>query len=186
MRLNDPLITSFIYDDQEYAINLAFDTVLDVFDVIEDKALRDYEKAEICLALLLGEQEYDPVQTIDLWNYIYTQFIDFGTQEKRVRYDLKGNPMPVEEDNTKYIDLEKDAEFIYASFMQAYNMNLFEQQGKLHWHEFKALLSGLPTDSIMQRIIQIRAWKPQKGESKEFQQQMRELQEIYVLEEEVD
>ena len=186
MRLNDRLVTYFYFDDKKYDIDLAFDNVLDVFDVMDDKRLADHEKIKICLSFLLGEQEYDPVQTIDLWNYIYTQFIDFGTQEKRVRYDLKGNPMPVEEDNTKYIDLEKDAEFIYASFMQAYNMNLFEQQGKLHWHEFKALLSGLPTDTIMQRIIQIRAWKPQKGESKEFQQQMRELQEIYALDEEVD
>jgi len=39
----------------------------------------------------------------------------------------------------------------------------------------------------MQRIIQIRLWEPQKGESNEYKQAMRDLQKVYALEdEEVD
>ena len=63
-------------------------------------------------------------------------------------------------------------------------MNLFKEQGKLHWHEFQALLNGLPTQTIMQRIIQVRMWEPSKGESSEYKQAMRELQKVYSLEEE--
>jgi hypothetical protein len=179
MRLNDLLVTSFVYDGKEYNIDLSFDNVLDVFDVLSDDTLRDYEKAEICLELLLGEQGY--TSTVELWNHIYKEYIEIQRKQP-IEYDLKGNPMPVQdEDSEKMIDLEQDAEYVYASFRQAYGMNLYEQQGKLHWHEFKALLNGLPSDTIMQRVIQIRLWKPSKHESGAYKENMRKLQKIYAL-----
>lgn len=184
MRLNDPLITSFSYDGEEYDIDLAFDNVLDVFDVFDDPELRDYEKAEICLALLLGDQDYQP--SIDLWNFIYESFLRMESKQP-IEYDRKGNPMPVREDTKKRtIDLEKDAEYIYASFRQAYNINLYREQGKMHWHEFQSLLNGLPADTVMQRIIQIRMWEPSKGETAEYKKNMRDLQKVYRLDDEED
>lgn len=178
MRLNDPLVTSFIHEGKEYKIDLAFDTVLDVFDVLSDGELREYEKADICLRLMLGDCD----ATVELWNYVYEQFIKVERRQA-IEYDLKGNPMPVSEDDgdEQFIDLEQDAEYIFASFRQAYGMNLYEQQGKLHWHEFQALLNGLPSNTIMQRIIQIRMWKPSKGESSEYRETMRKLKRAYAL-----
>ena len=183
MRLNSPLVASFIYKDEEYAIDLAFDNVLDVFDVAEDETLREYEKAEICLALLL-DKEVLGLEAIALWNYVYENFIEFKGKQI-IEVDLNGNPMPVQEDDDEeqnYSDLEQDAEYIYASFKQAYDIDLFEEQGKLHWHTFKALLHGLPSDTIMQRIIGIRAWKPSKGEPAEYKKEMEKLQKYYALE----
>lgn len=182
MKLNDPLVTSFIFNGKEYSIDLTFDNVLDVFDVIEDKTLREHEKAEICLCLLL-ENDFESNDFIELWNFIYSEFIEIRSKNT-IKYDLKGNPMPIQDDeNNRVIDISKDAEFIYTSFQQAYNINLHREYGKLHWHEFKALLNGLPSNTIMQRIIQIRMWKPRKGESTEYKENMRKLQKIYSLEE---
>jgi len=180
MRLNDPLITSFTFEDVEYEIDLSFDNVLDIYDVFDDAGLMEYEKGEICLALLLGEG-VEP--TSDLWNYVYFEFIHVDDKQS-IEYDRKGNPMPVQKENKKSIDFSKDAEYIYASFRQAYNVNLHHEQGKLHWHEFKALLSGLPSDTVMQRIVQIRLWEPSKGETGEYKQAMQQLQKAYSLEEE--
>ncbi len=184
MRLNDPLPTSFIYDGREYTIDLTFDNVLDVFDVMDDVFLRDYEKIKIALELLLGKdsEEWDELP-IKLWNYILENFINIK-EKQIIEYDIKGNPMPVaeEEDATERItDIRNDAEYIYTSFRQAYNINLYEEQGKLHWFEFRALLNGLPSNTVMQRIIQIRLWKPSKGESTEYKDSMRKLQKIYAL-----
>jgi hypothetical protein len=183
MRLNDPRVTEFVFEGKEYSIDLAFDNVLDVFDVLCDNDLRDYEKADTCLALLLGEGSYDNL--IDLWNYVYETFIH--TEDKQpIEYDLKGNPLPVqaEDEKEKLIDLEQDAEFIYASFKHAYNMDLIDEQGRLQWQEFQALLHGLPDNSILKRIIHIRSWKPSKGESTEYKEAMRKLQKIYALDDE--
>lgn len=177
MRLNDPLVTEFEYNGITYPIELAYDNVLDVFDVLEDKDLRDYERAEICLGLLIDQPLESP--KIDLWNHIYQEFIHVETK-RPVDYDLKGNPLP-EKESKNTIDFDKDAEFIYASFLQAYNINLFKAHGELHWKEFKALLNGLPKDTIMQRIIQIRLWEPTKGEDSDYQSNMRELQKVYAL-----
>jgi len=185
MRLNDPQVTSFTFEGEEYSIDLAFDNVLDVFDVLEDDYLRDYEKAEICLALLLGV-DMEGMPAVDLWNYVFSNFIEIENKQP-IEYDRKGNPMPVVNDHKKMIDFDKDAEYIFASFRQAYGMNLFYEQGSLYWNEFQSLLNGLPSDTIMQRIIQIRLWEPQKGESNEYKQAMRDLQKVYALEdEEVD
>ena len=179
MRLNDPLITSFVFDDVEYKIDLSFDNVLDVFDVHDDTGLMEYEKAEICIALLLGE---DVEPSSELWNHVYTEFIQVDNKQS-IEYDRKGNPMPVQKEGKQSIDFSKDAEYIYASFQQAYGMNLFKEQGSLQWSQFKALLSGLPSDTIMQRIIQIRLYEPSKGETGEYKQAMRDLQNAYSLEE---
>ena len=136
MRLNDPLVTSFMYKDKKYDIDLSFDNVLDVFDVMRNKDLRDYEKAEIGLTLLIGE-DFEPSVMIELWNYVFGEFIQFNV-ERTVEYDIKGNPMPVvEDDDEEYLDLEQDAEYIFASFRQAYGINLYDEQGKMTWAEFK-------------------------------------------------
>ncbi|MCT1904120.1 bacteriophage Gp15 family protein [Oceanobacillus sojae] len=187
MRLKDPLVTSFTFNDTEYELDMAFDNILDIFEKLEDTSLRDYEKADVCLMYMLDEQEYpiDPYEQIELWNYIYQNFIIFKEKEV-VMYDLKGNPMPNpyeddDGDNKRYIDLEQDAEFIYASFLHAYNINLYEQQGKMHWHEFKALLNGLPSNTIMQRIIQIRAWEPSDHDDSKYKEEMRKLQMKHAI-----
>lgn len=180
MRLNDPLITSFEFGGKEYNIDLSFDVVLDVFDVLGDKTLREWEKTETALLLLLDE-EIKGQEAINLWNFVYENFIEVK-YEQPIEYDLKGNPLPPKpQEKKRIIDIEKDAQYIYASFRQAYGMNLFKEQGNLHWHEFQALLHALPSDTSMQKIIQIRLWEPQKGDSAEYKENMRKLQKIYAL-----
>ena len=44
MRLNDPLVTSIEFDGTELPIDLTFDNVLDVFDILEDSDLLPEEK----------------------------------------------------------------------------------------------------------------------------------------------
>ncbi len=179
--MNDPLVTSFKFKNNEYKIDLTFDNVLDVFDVLGDIELRDYERAELCLELLIGE-EFDRSDVIDLWNYIFDQYIH--TEAKQVvEYDLKGNALIIEdeEEQERLMDLEQDSEFIFSSFQQAYGINLFKEQGKLHWREFQALLNGLPNDTIMKRIIEIRAWEPSKHDSSEQKQNMEKLKRRFAL-----
>lgn len=188
MRLNDPLITSFLFDGKEYSIDLAFDNVLDVFDVLDEKELREDEAIEIALDLLLGEQEYTP--SIDLWNHVFTEFIAIE-RKKPIEYDRKGNPMPTpddEDDDKVHFSLHQDAEYIYASFMQAYQMDLYQQQGKLQWRQFSALLDGLPDDTRFRSVMRIRNWKPSKYDDEEHKREMKKLQKIYALNdsEEVD
>lgn len=180
MRLNDPLVTTFLYEGEEYPIDLAFDNVLDVFDVLDDITLRDYERAEICLALLL-DRDVDSYAVIDLWNFIYETFIHIESKQI-IEYDRKGNPLLVQKELKQSIDLDKDAEYIFASFQEAYGINLHNEQGKLQWRQFKALLNCLPSETIMQRIAHIRLWEPSEGDSPKYIKSMEELQKIHAIE----
>lgn len=188
MRLNDRLLNSYEYNGTEYPIDLTYDNVLDMFDVLADDDLNEYDKAKLNLMYLFDGEHLDPDRAtialedaVETWNDIFENYISV-TDKEVADYDLQGNPMPKKE-MKKLINIEKDAEFIFSSFQQAYRINLFEEQGRMHWHEFQALLNGLPENTIFKRIIQIRAWEPSKNESKEYRKSMSELQEIYSLEE---
>lgn len=190
MRLNDPVIDSFEFEGVVYPLNLAFNRVLDVFDVLEDDVLTDFEKAYTAIVILTGREDVSFPTYVDLWLAIKEDYIDTSQDEEK-SYDLKGNPLPKpksDENRKLLIDFKKDAEYIFASFWQAYGINLLHEQDKLTWSEFKALLNALPDNTIMQQIIDIRQWKPQKGETSEHKQKMRKLQRKYqlVAREEVD
>ena len=179
MKLNDALITSFSIDDKEYDIDLSFNKVLDVFEILKEEELTKFEKAQLIVHLLTGQELYDIKEVVDCWIYIKEHFLEI--EKETVQYDLLGNPMPTaknEEEQEKLIDFEQDAEYIYASFLQAYGINLLKVQNKLTWTEFKALLNALPDSTIMQQIIEIRAWKPEYGGDKN---KMRKLQAKYSL-----
>lgn len=187
LRLNDLLPQTFNYKDTDVHIDLSFDNVLDVFDVLQTNVMYEFEMAEMCLILLFGEGVIAEEDYVEVWNAVYDLYFN-PAHEEFVEYDLEGNPMPKKKEK-KLLDLEKDAEYIYASFMQAYGMNLFEKQTKLHWFEFKALLNGLPEDTVMKQIIHIRGWKPGEHDSGEYKRNMEKLQAYYSLEddeEEVD
>ncbi|VHD54769.1 bacteriophage Gp15 family protein [Streptococcus pyogenes] len=185
MKLNDPLVESFEFRGEIYSINLSFNKVLDVFDVIDDDFLNEVEKCFLCLDILLDRTDLPFSYAVDLWIHIKKNYIDTKKSEKP-QLDIKGNPMPVvkeKEDNEKVIDLRLDAEFIYASFRQAYQINLLKEQNRLSWIEFKALLNALPDDTVMQRIIAIRQWEDDGEGSKKYRDNMRKLKAKYSLDE---
>ncbi|EGP4986482.1 Gp15 family bacteriophage protein [Enterococcus faecium] len=183
MRLNDPLVTSIEFEGKEYSIDLAFDNVLDVFDILADESLFPEEKINMSLELLIDDFEEQFQGTIEqqflFFHSIFSTYIN--PEEDEIETDRLGNPLPKKPiKHTKLIDLVQDAKYIYASFRQI-GINLFEEQGKLSWEEFQALLESLPDDTILAKIIQIRTWKPSKGESTEEKARMKELQKKYAL-----
>ncbi len=183
MRLNDPLPWSFEYGGKEYPLDLAFDNVLDVHDVMESRALLDHEKVQVALRLLVDGEVIGDL--IGMWNHIYKEYITSQTRTP-VQYDIAGNLMPTmdedeDDDREPHFDFSQDAGLIYASFLDAYDIDLFEQQGKMHWWVFQALLEGLPQKTILQRVIQIRLWKPEKGDSAKYRASMKKAQSHYRL-----
>ncbi|MCD5011517.1 Gp15 family bacteriophage protein [Enterococcus durans] len=183
MRLNDPLVTSIEFDGIELPIDLTFDNVLDVFDILEDSDLFPEEKVNMCLELLISDFEKifqgPSEQQFLLFNHILENYISVGDSDG-FETDRLGNPMPNAVKEKKTISLVHDAKYIYASFRQI-GINLFEEQGRMMWEEFHALLESLPDNTILARIIQIRTWEPSKGESAKEKERMRKLQQKYAL-----
>lgn len=182
MKLNEALETSFTLNDVEYEVNSAFDVILDVFDVFRDDVLTDVEKYRIAVEIVTGQHIDDILTVFEVWAYIDEHFIK--TSREKPVLDRNGNPMPIvqdEEDKLQLLDIEQDAADIYASFRMAYGINLFEEQGRLTWKEFSALLNGLPDNTPVARLVQIRDWKPTKNDSAEYRATMRKLQNKFRL-----
>jgi hypothetical protein len=55
------------------------------------------------------------------------------------------------------MDFEQDADYIYASFLMDYGVDLIEQQGRLDWRKFTAMLGGLSSRTKIRDVMAIRA-----------------------------
>lgn len=177
-----PLTETVDINGKEYELNLAFDNVLRLIDMLNDKELSDFEQIEIGLEMIIGDSlvDYNIEKKEEIFYSIFKETIGKDTEEGQP-VDIEGNPMPQKKEKETY-DLKQDAEYIYASFMSDYGIDLFEQQGKLHWYKFKALLGGLTDGSKFLRVIEIRTAELPKGKGTEKQRkQMLELKRIYAL-----
>lgn len=199
-KLDDKLVI----DDKEYLLNLSFDNVLKMFEMLRDENIPEYVKPHFAIRMLIsqsleGETREDKAKAFndtfedfsieemsEVFKSVFEEHISLSdVEDSHVEYDLAGNPMKTTaSDDTKQrapYDIRYDGDYIYSSFMQAYNMDLFDMQGKLHWRKFNALLSGLPEGTKLMEVIKIRKWKPQKGDSTEYKEEMRKLQKDYAL-----
>lgn len=80
-------------------------------------------------------------------------------------------------------DFALDESYLYASFLQAYQIDLRTQ--KLHWWNFKALFSALPQDTVFGNILHIRAMKLPSKMPKEEKAYYQNLKRLYALPERI-
>lgn len=182
MKLNESLPNSFEYNGKEYHINLSFDRVLDMREIQQEELIDVDDKIQLMLEVLdieCEEEERTNVLEYVLYNLIYQV-----NEEDNIEYDLLGNPMKktkTEQETEITLDFEQDASLIYSAFLQSYGINLFKEFGKLHWYEFLALIESAPENTLLYQVRNIRSWKPQKGDSKEYKRNMNKLKEAYKI-----
>ncbi|MGG4039894.1 Gp15 family bacteriophage protein [Heyndrickxia ginsengihumi] len=175
MKLTDRFKDSIQYGDHEIYINLAFDIVLRSNELIGDNTFSPYEKIEILFDMFVIDSEsydFSFFEKNEIVQSIFRDFLELDTETKNIDSDGK-----------KYFDLEQDAEYIYASFLQDYNIDLFEMQGVLHWNKFLALLGGLSEKTKFVEVVNIRQQKvPQPTKyNKEERESLIKLKRIYAL-----
>ena len=190
--LSRKLTDKLVIDDKEFPLNLSFDNVLRLFEMWRDEDVPEFVKPHFGIRILTGEnlEDFTVEEMSEVFNEVFEEHISLSTvEDNHVEYDLAGNPMKTTASNSGQekapYDIRFDGDYIYASFLQAYNIDLFDVQGKLHWKKFNALLSGLPEGTKFMEVIKIRKWKPQKGDSAEYKEEMRRLQKDYALPNEV-
>lgn len=176
------LLTDFFEDCFEYGeiilhLDLAFDNVLRVFELFGDGSFHEYEKVDITLEMLVKEyrsiEEYELHQKYTLFLYIFKEFLGIDLQK------------PMDITSKKTFDFEQDAGIIYASFLHVYNIDLFEQQGKLHWHKFNQLVAHLPEGTKFREVIGIRTMKVPAADkhNADYRKQVIEAKKVYALQE---
>lgn len=190
--LSRKLTDKLVIDDKEYALNLSFDNILRLFEMWRDEDVPEFVKPHFGIRILTGEtlEDFTVEEMSEVFNEVFEEHISLSTvEDNHVEYDLAGNPMKTTASNSGQekapYDIRYDGDYIYASFLQAYGIDLFDVQGELHWKKFNALLSGLPEGTKFMEVVKIRKWKAQKGDSAEYKEEMRRLQKDYALPNEV-
>lgn len=179
--LSRPLTDSVEFQGEIYKLDLAFDNILLIFELLEDD-LNVIVQVDNALKMLIGEDfnfYEDLEKSISLYQKIMEDII-VKNNNVNVKRDLAGNPMP-ESETKKYYSLTEDAEYLYASFLYDYNIDLFEVQGELHWDKFNALLVSLSDESKFKQVVSIRQRKPDKNATPEQKRELRELQKVFAL-----
>lgn len=202
--LSRKLTDKLVIDDKEYALDLSFDNILKMFEMMRDDDIPEYIKPHFAIRMLISKslagttreekaesfnndfENYSIEEMSKVFKSVFEEHISLAdVKDNHVEYDLAGNPMKTTaSDDTKQrapYDIRYDGDYIYASFLQAYGIDLFDVQGQLHWKKFNALLSGLPEGTKLMEVIKIRKWKSQKGDSAEYKEEMRRLQKDYAL-----
>lgn len=172
--LTDQIGTVLRYRNRNYNVCCSFDVVLEVQRMYKDDRLTDMDKVNQALSMLTTNKvkvwALHPEQKVELLNQVIREHIELPKRPQSGR-------------QTKTVDFALDGDFIYASFMQAYDIDLMEHQGKLHWKKFIALFQGLPDGTKIKEVMRIRGMDvpaPTKYNSKELQN-ITELKSYYAL-----
>lgn len=187
--LSRKLTDELVIGDDVYPLNLSFNNILKLFEMWRDDEIPDFAKPHFALRVLTGKKMSGLTveQAMAIFEQVFSEHIELeNAKDISVEYDLAGNVMKSSEtvsknDDKPTYDIRYDGDFIFASFLQAYGIDLFEVQGQLHWKKFNALLAGLPEGTKFVEVIKIRKYKPQKGDSQDYITEMRRLQKEYAL-----
>lgn len=195
--LSRKLTDELVLGDDVYPMNIAFNKVLKVMELINDDEFEDIYKPYLAIQIFTNvdfTEALAPEQATAIFKLIFEEHIRIvPAKDSAPVLDLAGNPIKSKirsqsqsEDGERLFSLKYDAEYIYSSFLQAYGIDLIDAQNSLHWKKFNALLNGLPSDTKFAEVLKIRSYKPQKGDSKKYKESMRQLKKEYALPKDFD
>ncbi|MBU9711060.1 Gp15 family bacteriophage protein [Evansella tamaricis] len=156
--LTERLEDKVVIEGEKYPLDLSFDNVLRVLELFSDEDFTVIERLDIAFSMLVEDGPDLSINDKDhLLSFIFKEYvgIDFSDRTPSTK--------------KKTYDLYEDAEFIYASFLQDYNIDLINEHGKLHWKKFNALIFGLGEKTKLKEVIRIRTMevpKPNKYNAK--------------------
>jgi hypothetical protein len=143
------------------AFRCDYKTILRVIEIQEGDA-DDMEKA----VAIVGELfDGAPPNDQNLWEEL-REFITMGESDEG-------------SGGESVFDFREDAGRLYAAFRQAYGIDLTTEN--LHWWQFVELFKSLPDDTMLKRVIEIRAKPIDPNASAEQRIEQVKLKERFAL-----
>lgn len=150
-----------------YNINTDYRVAIACFRAIYDDEISDLERFYAIESLLLGTDVLEEDEEI--------------LKDKIANYLRCG-----EEENTKDEDIDfdylQDEKSVRTSIRQCYHINLNEIS-YMHWYEYNELISGLNTDSLINRIRDLRNYDLSNVNDEKERQKIIDAQERVALKE---
>lgn len=170
--LTDPFPKSVTVNGTECPVAFDFQTILRCYEIQSGKT--ELSQEELLKILLLFYQK----QKIFSEEHVEKMFWFFSCGREK---EAKRFPRKIAGVNDKQpFDFEKDAELIYAGFVQQYGIDL--QTEDMHWWKFMILLENLGSDTRLNRVIEYRTIDTaNRNLSKQEREFYRAMQRYYGL-----
>ena len=164
------------HNDVTLELCFYFDTILSVYEIQAEPDLNEIEKINLMFLLLVkNAQSYEDIFTFEDITEILINIMNMLTEDIEVDKDRQ------ETVNIAY-DFNIDSERIFASFLQDYGINLIQEQGKMLWNEFIALLNNLSKDTPFMQAVYYRTVElPQGKEYDDIRKDIKAKRKIYQL-----
>lgn len=159
-------------DGVKYQINCDFRTSIRFELLIQESDLSIQDKVNQALKLYFNEIPYNTKKAVEqiIW------FYSCGASDK----DKSSNDDDTSSNFTqRAYSFEYDKNYIFSAFYQIYGIDLTKKD--LHWWKFKALFNSLTDDCLFSKIMYYRNVEINSKMSKEYQQHIRKLKELYAL-----
>lgn len=172
------------FEGETFKIDCNFNVVLANLELSQNRQISEYVKVRTALKNYLDLtdeelNELDYIKQVKLYIAISQKI--FGLKEPVEQEEQDDKKEKRINDDKSVYSFSEDADFIFASFMKDYGINLIEKRNNMHWNEFKALFVSLSKDTKIAEVMSIRSWKPKENDSKEHIKDMKKLQRIYAL-----
>lgn len=151
------------YNGEEYPINTDFRVGLECMELIDSDDVGDFERAVGVVVMLFGDEIDINDETLALAK-LYLQC---------------GKNPEEHEEQVRDMDFEQDAEFIEASFMSDYHIDL--STTSMHWWRFCALINGFTEQSVLSKVREIRNYDVEQLHDEKSKRKMKEAQERLAL-----
>lgn len=130
-----------------YELNTDYRYALECFKIIDNTSISDIERAIAVVSVLFGKEDKDGniiniPSNLEIALEKAAIFLSCGKENKNIK-EVK-----------KDMDFEYDKEFIRASFMSDYSIDLSNRE--MHFWQFCELISGLTESSILNRVRDLR------------------------------
>lgn len=159
----NPLIDQLPTEWRGVKVKTDFRQPLRFFRAVADSDLSDMERAHIIIRLFFNEI---PQASADLWEFI-ENFVSGGA----------GNDT---EAGKKLFDFEIDSGRVLAAFQQSYGIDLTTEN--MHWWRFLELFRGLPDNTMLAKVIEIRGKEIPKDGDRKYIRDLRRAKRAFSLE----
>lgn len=136
-------------EDKKYKINTNFRVAIECQDIATDESIGDYERALAIVYKLFGE---DGINTSQHYEKLLELAIKYLSCGKEVKSETNEEPD---------MDFTQDMDYIEASFMSDYNIDLTNIE--MHWWKFYNLINGLSNSEmgnccVLNRVRNLRTY----------------------------
>ena len=159
--------------DKKYKINTDFRVAIECNNIAQDDTIGDTERPLAIIYKLFGDEGLDNPQDWEKLLELGIKYLSLGKDTSNVDNDAEID-----------MDFNEDMDYIEASFMRDYNIDLANTQ--MHWYKFYNLINGLSNSElgnccVLNRVRNLRTFDLSQIKDSKERERLAKAKEMVAL-----